>query len=301
MNVLQKIACRIDTFGYRRLREEFKQGWPSQTSNDISFHSTAKVQYRYRVKGVGPTIVFCADPPVTLELYDELVELYSKKFRVIVFELPAMGFSVAQSNYTFGWQETNDDVAEFLKDVAGRGAVLAFSCVAGLAAIDIAVRYPKLVSKLILLQTTTPEGFKRWKSKRDPKQILAKPVIGQLVMKFLIKKKRAPDWYKLTVADKKQLPKFCCCAQESFEHGALWSLASAYQVYMGKAPNLEKPLQPTLALWGLMDGSHPKENVGCCKDMAQNVQYQEFTFLGHFSELEDPNLVYEHIERFVMS
>jgi hypothetical protein len=48
-----------------------------RTSAEIHFHRSPKVQYRYRMGGSGPSIVFSADPPMTLEIYDELMAVFS--------------------------------------------------------------------------------------------------------------------------------------------------------------------------------------------------------------------------------
>lgn len=298
MSWLQRLATRVDTIGAARKARQFSQGWPSRTSTDIRFFRSAKVAYRYRMQGDGPTIVFCADPPVTLELYDDLLAVFSPHYRVIVVELPGMGFSVAGGDFTFGWQETNDDVAQFLRAVAGDQATLAFSCVAGLAAVDIAVRFPELVSRLVLMQTGSVAAFARWKAARDPKQILAKPVIGQILMKRLAAK-RMPDWYRLSVGNRKKLSAFCDCAAESLEQGALWSLASAYQVYMDPTIELDQPAQPILALWGQADRSHPADNAHTATTFSNDVAFKAFPELGHFLELEDPEAAFAAIHEFL--
>ena len=302
MGVLKRLGARLDTLAGRQKMRAFKSGWPSQTHTEIKFYETEKVQYRYRERsssnGSGPTIVFTADPPATLELYDELFEVFSRRFRVIAVELPAMGFSAANGKYGFGFRETNDDLATLLCDVAGDGAILAFSCVAGLAAVDIAVRFPELVSKLVLLQTGDVAAFARWKEARDPKHILAKPIVGQLIMKR-VAHKRMPDWYDLSVGNRDKIEPFCNCASESFEHGAMWSLASAYQTYMDAGLQLGRPSQPILALWGLADRSHPSENAVSALNFSDNVENVTFDDLGHFSELEDTERIFELIEAFV--
>ncbi|MEL7297310.1 MAG: alpha/beta hydrolase [Pseudomonadota bacterium] len=298
MTWLRRLATRMDTAGAVRKTARFQSGWASRSRQDVRFYSTPKVTYRYREHGDGPTIVFAADPPVTLEMYDELFAKFTPKYRVIVMELPGMGFSVPATNFTFRWRETNDDVAQFLRDVAGDGIILAFSCVAGLAAVDLAVRYPELVNKLVLMQTADVAAFQRWKAARDPKRILAKPFIGQFVMKRLAPK-RMPDWFALSVGDKSKVPSLCACSAESMRHGAMWSLASAYQSYMDPNVNLGRPQQPTLALWGLADGSHPPGNEVSAKGMSDNVVYRAFPALGHFSELEDTEQVYDVIDAFV--
>ncbi|MCI5047035.1 MAG: alpha/beta hydrolase [Aquisalinus sp.] len=293
-----RLATSLDTAGAKKRMRAFASGWPATTSDEIRFCRTPKVQYRYRERGQGQTIVFSADPPVTLEAYDALLDLYSPHFRVVVIELPAMGFSATAGDYRFGWRETNDDLKLFLEEVAGPDAILAFSCVASLAAVDIAVRYPGLVSKLVLMQAGDVAAFTRWKAGRDPKGILAKPFIGQFVMSR-IAPKRMGDWFDLAVGNRDAVPQFCTCAEKSFEHGALWSLASAYQIYMDPDIRLGRPEQPILAIWGEADGSHPAENRESAKQLSENVHYVALSGIGHFPELEAPEQVLKLILDFL--
>lgn len=295
---LAKLATRLDTLGARRRLRRFRTGWPARTSDDVRFYQSPKVQYRYRERGAGPTIVFTVDPPATLELYDDLLALFATRFRVLAVELPAMGFSAPRGSYRFGWRETNDDLVHWLRDVAGERSILAFSCVAGLAAVDIAVRHPSLVEALVLLQTGTVDAFARWKALRDPKGILARPFLGQVVMKS-VAPKRMPAWYRLAVGNEEKIGRFCACARESFRHGAMWSLASAYQTYMDPSITLGTPTQPVLAIWGLADRSHPPENAESPRAFSDDVMYVALPRLGHFSELEDPQAVFDTIVRFI--
>lgn len=288
--LFSQFGVRLDTMGAHSRMRQFKEGWPASASRGVSFYKTPKVQFRYREAGAGDTIVFTADPPMTLETYDALVDAFAREFRVIIVELPAMGFSAASEDFGFGFRETNDELALFLRAVAGAGAMLAFSCVAGLAGVDIAVRYPELCSRLALIQTGDVAAFALWKARRDPKRILAKPVIGQFVMKRLAPK-RMPDWFALSVGKREMIPSFCQCAAHSFEHGAQWSLASAYQCYMDQHVTLATPSQPLLSLWGEADKSHPPENRHTIQRLAPSAQCVSFADLGHTPELEAPERV----------
>ncbi|NOX82229.1 MAG: alpha/beta hydrolase [Alphaproteobacteria bacterium] len=299
MSKLAKLATRLDTWGAKKRAVEFRTGWASKTRDDIQFFDTGKVQYRYRERGAGPAIVFTADPPVTLELYDEFLDVFAARFRVIVVELPGMGFSAARASYTFGFRETNDGLAEFCEAVAGPGAILAFSCVVGLAAIDIAARRPELVSKLALMQTTDWEGFLNWKTARDPKRILAKPFLGQIAMRRLAKA-RAPMWFDLSVGNRDKVEPFSCCAEETLSHGAGWALASAYQSYLSSgASPVGKIEQPALVIWGKADRSHNTAASTRAKNIGANVQLVELDSAGHFPELEETRKAYEIITGFV--
>lgn len=297
--MLTRLAARLDTWGATKRISDFREGWPASSRPDIRFFDTGVTQYRYREQGKGQTIVFAADPPVTLEMYDTLLETFARRFRVIVVELPAMGFSAARESYGFGFKESADDVAAFLKAVAGDGAVLAFSCAAGMAAVDIAARYPSLASALALIQTTDWEGFQRWKAARDPKNILGKPFLGQLAMRRM-GPKRAPDWFRLATGNRAMVAPFCACAAETLERGAGWALASAYQRFLGGAQSpLGRPKQPVLVIWGKADRSHGAEAPVRAKALGDNVRIVEVDHVGHFGDLEDTPLAYRLITEWL--
>jgi len=299
--LVQKIALRMEAQYNAKHIPGFKAGWAATSRADIRFFETEKVLFRYREKAGpdgAPTLVFSADPPITLEQYDELIELASKNFRVVVFELPGMGFSPGKSGYRFGFRETNDEVAMFLEAIAGPQAIIAFSCAAGLAALDLAYRRPELVSALVLIQTTDVAGFVRWKSGRDPKGILAKPILGQLAMRKAAPA-RMPSWFRLSLGREDHEERFCSCCQTSMKHGALWSLASAYQVYLKSDIALAPVTQPALAIWGEADGSHTTQNRDAIRSVAPDAQIRSFEMLGHFPELQEPSLVYPTIRDWV--
>lgn len=296
--LLTRLGAKLDTWDGTRKMARFRSGWAASATPQVSFHRSAKVQYRYLEAGSGPTIVFTCDPPMTIEVYGPLVEIFSRHFRVIAVELPAMGFSAASSAYGFGFRETNDDLAAFLRAVAGEGCIFAFSCAASLAALDIAERSPELASHLTLIQAGGTEAFATWKAGRDPKGILAQPFVGQLTM-ARIALKRVPQWYELSVGRKDQVPHFCACAERSFAHGAMWSLASAYQIYMDLQGELPRPPQPILSMWGAADRSHPPENVHSLAGLYDDVRTVTFDELGHTPELEAPEMVLATILDFL--
>ncbi|MEY4891387.1 MAG: hypothetical protein RIQ75_2517 [Pseudomonadota bacterium] len=295
---LARLGTRIDTWNGASKMERFRKGWPANATPNVRFHRTPMVQYRYLDEGNGPTIIFTVDPPMTIEVYGPLVEAFSKQFRVVVVELPAMGFSATLSGYSFGFNETNDDLASFIRAVCGEGSIFAFSCAASLAAIDIAHRMPELASHLCLIQAGGTEAFAIWKAARDPKGILAKPLIGQLTMKRMAPL-RMPQWYGLSVGRTEQIAHFCSCAERSFTQGAMWSLASAYQLYLDQRPELPQPTQPMLSIWGSADRSHPASNAHSLERLYSGVKSVTFEHLGHTPELEEPALVLPAIKTFL--
>jgi pimeloyl-ACP methyl ester carboxylesterase len=299
MSWTAQLATSIDRIGWRKRLRDVRTGWPATSRPDIHFYDGSDVQIRYRERGTGTPLVFAADPPVTLELYDELLEVFSRRFRVIAFELPGMGFSAVRGGFDFSFESVNDSIAEFLCAVAGQPAILAFSCGAGLGAVDIARRYPPRVSRLVIIQTPSWSEEIKWKNGRDPQKILRRPFLGQLAM-LRMKKRRAPLWLSLSMGPtNRKLLQFCSCAAETLERKAGWTMASAFQLYLpDDRRDLPPAPQPAIALWGAQDGSHLQTNKLSSIALADRVQFVEFSDLGHFPELEDPARVFEHVARF---
>lgn len=297
-SLLARLGARIDTWNGSAKMARFRTGWPAAASPNVHFHRTTNVQYRYLDAGSGPTIIFTVDPPMTIEVYGPLVEAFSQQFRVVVVELPGMGFSAASGGYSFGFRETNDDLAAFIRAACGEGSIFAFSCAASLAAIDIAHRMSELASHLCLIQAGGTEAFAIWKAARDPKGILGRPVLGQIAMKRMAPR-RVPQWYGLSVGREEQVGHFCTCAERSFEHGAMWSLASAYQIYLGQKEELPPPPQRILSIWGAADRSHPAGNAHSLARLYPGVVCETFKHLGHTPELEDPGSILAAVTEFL--
>ncbi|MEM9599656.1 MAG: alpha/beta hydrolase, partial [Pseudomonadota bacterium] len=279
-------ATLIDTYDWWKRYKAYKTGYAATSRPDIGFFKTKKAQFRYRCSGTGPTLVFLCDPPNVIEAYDELYAVLSPHYRVIVLEAAGMGFSAANMRYGFAFDETNDDLVHFLRDVAGEGAILAFSCVSGLGAIDIAVRHPELVSRLFLIQTTDWEGFQTWMNGCDPKGLLRKPFIGQLGIKK-VGEKQGLKWIETVTGNPEAVNPLCGCAAQGFQNGMLFSLASSFQRYLRGESPLGRPIQPMTILWGEADKSHNAESIERSRNLADNVQIIIRPTLGHFPELED--------------
>jgi pimeloyl-ACP methyl ester carboxylesterase len=58
--------------------------------------------------------------------------------------------------------------------------VLAFTCVWGHIALQIAAKHPEMVAKLMLWQCPAWEQQARWARNIDKKRVLLRPVLGQL-------------------------------------------------------------------------------------------------------------------------
>jgi pimeloyl-ACP methyl ester carboxylesterase len=257
--------------------------------NGTNFIDVNSAVIRFRIAGQGfPTLVFCVDPPVVIELYDELIAELAKEFRVVVFEPPGFGLSFPRLSFSFSQTGLNSAVETFLDRLALGRYVLIFPCVTAYGALWIAHRRPDLVSHLVLPQAPSWSQELVWRNRRDPRGLLRCPVVGQLALR-LLRRRRAPDWFRYALADGSQLAKFNAATDDAFARGAGFSLASAFQRYL--TPNASAPDRvdtPTLVVWGECDRSHAKTDKSSSKELATAVSCQHFLSAGHFPELESP-------------
>jgi pimeloyl-ACP methyl ester carboxylesterase len=276
-------------------------GPASNSRPGIQFMDMGAAWIRYRTGGnVGPTIVLSADPPLTIESYDQTVAELSSCFKVIVFEVPGFGFSFPkQLGFRFDFDFMASTLSEFLKRLNVGPYVLALPCLLGFCAVRIAHLYPELVSHVILNQIPSWQGALEWKRGRDSQGILNKPVLGQIAL-HLLKRRRVSSWFDLVIADSRTAHKLAEIALSSYKLGANFPLASCFQFYLTEnQPDLNPVKQPTLIIWGECDGSHSKTDKSLTRQLA--VDYEELYLqeAGHSPEVESPE-VFANLAKYLV-
>lgn len=286
--MIKRLAATIDKRNWRTRIEYARVGFPSASCGNLHFYEDDECLIRFRKAGTGPKLVLVCDPPATLEAYDQLIEILKDSFTVFAFELPGNGFSVPKPDYSFEFQPTNNAVARFLRACVGEGAILAFSCGACYAALDIAARYPELCASLVLMQAPSWKEELKWKKGRDATGIIGVPFLGQLVFPRMMVP-RAPAWFQLCMGVPAAIDHCSTCAAAAFEHGGTFCLPTMFQSYLiGKQTPFERPEQPALVIWGTLDGSHAATDKSSSKELAKNVELVALDNVGHFPELENP-------------
>lgn len=267
---------------------------------DVQFMELPGATIRYRIVGNdGPVLVICPDPPVMIEHYNELAKRLSRHFRVVLFELPAFGFSIPKLGFSMQPERILEVVSAFLHKLAMGPYILSFPCVAGLTAVHLAHEHPQLVSALVLTQTPDKANALHWKHGRDPKGILHTPVLGQVALS-LLKRKRMTQWFAAALADKSQTEQYASLCESAFDHGACFCLASGFQQYLTeKLPELGPVHQPVLVIWGSKDSSHADTDKHSTLSFAPGAEFRVFAEAGHFPDLEDPDQFQECLVRLV--
>lgn len=279
----------LDTVVTPWRRARVTRGPGSRTRPDLHFMHLRRASIRYRDSGgTGCPIVFCADPPVVLELYDALMAELAADFRVIVFELPAFGLSLPRLGLSFGLEPMAERVGEFLRRLGAGPAILAFPCVPAYSALWLAGRQPELVSGLVLMQAPDWPQELQWKQGRDPRHIIGRPYLGQVLLR-LLRRRRAGLWYRLALGRRELLEPFTRATECAFDHGGGFALASAFQRHLaGPEPDFGRPRQPALVVWGEADRSHPHTDRASILRYLPQARLVQLPGVGHFPELEAP-------------
>jgi pimeloyl-ACP methyl ester carboxylesterase len=284
--MLNSVAQLIDTIPTHWRLERIKNGPALKTRNDIRFIDLGNSIVRMRQAGKqGPSIVLATDPPVPLELYDDLISILSVRYRVTVFEMPGFGCSLPRINYQFSMGCAVAAVTKLLEQLPGPH-VLALPCVTGFISLSIARSRPDLVTSLVLLQTPNWQGAQQWLHGRDPKHILRTPFVGQIALAAM-RRKRVRQWYAGALADKSKIEFFSQATLESFDHGGCFCLASGYQDFLqNRCGHISPASQYTLIIWGTADSSHKSTDIQLTRELAPNSHSALFDGVGHFPELE---------------
>jgi pimeloyl-ACP methyl ester carboxylesterase len=299
--MLDSLTQLIDTIPTHWRLKKTLHGPAAKSRADIRFVDLGNTLIRLRQTGTrGPSIVFATDPPIPLELYDDLIAELANRYRVTAFEMPGFGCSLPRIHYRFSMTMAIASVTKLLDQLPHGPHALALPCMTGFIAINIARARPDLVSKLVLLQTPNWQGAQQWLQGRDPKGLLQRPVLGQLAL-AAVKRKRIRQWYTAALGDKSQIENFAQATLTNFDQGGCFCLASGFQDFMhGHANHIQPAAQDTLIIWGKSDPSHRNTDISATQELAPNNRSLILEDVGHFPELEATPRFANELDTFLL-
>lgn len=284
-----RLAALLDTLpSHLRLRR-VRSGPAARSRARLRFLDLDDCVVRLRQSGGdGPSVVLAADPPVPLEQYDALLDALGDGLRCTVFEVPGFGASLARIGFRFSMQAAVRAVVRVLEQVPGAPHVLAMPCVTGFVALAVAAQRPDLVRALVLPQTPDWAGAQSWLEGRDPRHLLRRPLLGQLALHAL-RRRRVAGWYAAALGARADRMPWVEATLRHFDDGAAFPLASAFQDFLADHQGLLQPVAlPTLLPWGDADPSHRRTDFARTTLLAPAARMVRFEGCGHFPELEDP-------------
>lgn len=282
----------LDTHSLSPVQSARFSAWARRSRPGIRYVETEACCFRIREGGdAGPSLVFFADGPNTLEHHDRTFDRLTRWARVVVIDPPGFGFSTPKPNFDFKVESFAGAYAELLRAIGPGPHVACPTCTNVYPIALVAASRPELLSHLVLMQALDWEQEKIWTGKVvDPAGDLARPFLGQ-ELNYRTRAMAPATWYPNALGFGELQESFTQQSCECFAHGANFCLASLIQNWFGpKSPSPSFPpfAQPTLAVWGMNDRSHRKSEKRSLLNIVPHARYIEREGAGHFPEIEDP-------------
>lgn len=283
-------AAWVDTLRLSGRTKLTRPGSPAYSRPGVRFIATPGAALRVRAAGArdpaAPTIVLVCDPPNVVEHFDALLALLAPHARVVCIEPPGFGFSLPKHGFGFGFADFAACFEQALEALDEGPYLLAFPCIWGHLALELAAKRPDLVHKLMLWQTARWDEQVRWARAADPKRMLLRPYVGQANMAFG-PEKIAVLWYRAALG-KGRTAELVPTLHDALRHGAFCCLGSVWQRWFeGFAPAAVRVAQPTLLAWGAADRSHREtDRFALAASLPDGTRRHLFESAGHSPELE---------------
>lgn len=286
----------LDTLAFSGLDETEMQRRAvlSREGIDLFKHEMSYVRRRIIMNSTElPGLIVLPDGPATLESYDAFIEELSDRFNIAILEVPGFGFSYALSPDALEFDATCHILSAAIDDLKLRQAVVVGACVQGLIAARIVEINPTLLSGLIIAQTADFENEIEWANKAiDTHGNLARPFEGQIGFRLARERATVDWWTPLVAGPKLQLQEFQAEARKVLRCGCSFALASQIQkCNTTTPPPVLCPSIPTTVIWGNADVSHTHTDKRSILHCVPGAEYIERDDLGHFPDLEDPELI----------
>ena len=267
------------------------------------FVDTAAGRLRYvDTGGDKPVLLTTPDAPCVIEHHEQLTEILSADFRVVIFEMPGCGHSFPRAGYSFTAAETADAIKQLLDALAISRAALAFSCVNSLHALNFAQRFPQRVSHLALVQIPSVANFRvHWPADNIPKPLQI-PLLGQ-VLGQLNAEKLSDKWFDISLPrPSEHRQPFKQMSLDSLHSGGCFCLSSIVQGAI-RSPNDDMlgATAPTDMVYGDQDFSHRRSNFQTFTETVPQARITEFSGCGHFPNLERPEAYAGHLRNFILA
>jgi epoxide hydrolase 4 len=276
----------------------------------------------YRVNGIEMHVVETgqAGGPVLLFLHgfpefwwgwrQQMAHFADLGYRVIVPDQRGYNYSSKPRRLkAYGMRQLSDDIAELIKQLGNAPVHLIGHDWGGAVAWAVALRYPQLLEKLIILNMPHPQVL-RQAFQKIPKQLLKSWYIGFFQLPLLPEKLLRFHNFALLEQSMLRSAHRGTFSPQDMEHykrawqqpGALTAMLNWYRAALQGTLHLSGPITtPTLLIWGRQDRALSHElaapSIAQC-EQGQLVMLDDAT---HWLQHEKPGEVNELIQHFIRS
>lgn len=260
------------------------------------------------------TLIFLHGFPQYSGVWDNQLNYFKSKYRVIAPDLPGYNLSDKPDNSAF-YQISNliTVIADFIRAVTNQPVYLVAHDWGGALAWPLTAFRPDLIKKLIILNAAHPSTFTR-EILNNKKQQIKSRYINDLISEtgqLLISQNNFQYLQDLIKAESEQLP---FNEQEFQKHIQSWSqpnaIKSMLQYYRNmplhedsnearKIPNIQIK-RPTLVLWGLNDSAFCPEILNGLEQYVRQLKIVQFKHATHWLHHEIPDAINKEIAEFIV-
>jgi len=279
--------------------------YPYQVKN-VEIENNINIRYLDEGKGE-QTIIFVHGLGSYLLAWKKNLSVLKDNYRCIAIDLPGYGKS-SKGNYPYTMDFFADVIYQFMQKLNIKNAVIAGHSLGGQIAISTALKYPNIVSKLILVDPAGFEQFnkgqKQWFRDVMTAAFVKLTPINQIRKNVYINFYDMPDDAEFMITDRIALrgaadfDKYCYAVVKSVDamvNTPVYNLLS----------NIH---QPTLIVFGKNDELIPNRflNPGFTEDIAldgaskiPNSKLVMFDNCGHFSQFEKADKFNNAVKNFL--
>lgn len=246
------------------------------------------------------TVVFSHGFTLNRQMYEHQQSTLSQSYRTLAYDQRSHGDSELVRG-DFDVYDLTEDAAEFIRKTNSGPVHFAGLSAGGFVGLRLALRYPELIKSLVLMDTTaraeTPENYKEISRAlfliglfglRPFASALTKQIMGNTFLQNPERNDEKAYW-------RRYIGSLNGRAMKNFGHAIFQrdDLLSEIE----KAVNFP----PTLILVGEEDEATPPFEAQAIHDRISGSVLNIIPKAGHFSPVEEPELVTEAISKFLMS
>lgn len=243
----------------------------------------------YRDEGQGPVLLLLHGAFSSLHTFDGWVEKLKQDFRLIRLDLPGFGLSQASEDHEYGVEKYLHWVETFMELLQVDTFSIAGSSLGGWLAWEFALKNPKSVEKLILIDAA---GFLEEKNVPLPFKMARTPFINKIV-RYVIKRNVIEVFIKQVYGDASLItPELIDRYYDLFSREgnpeAFFALVNG--TFKDNTQKLPKIKAPTLIMWGDKDEWLPMENGHRFLEAIPHAQLIIYHDIGHIPMEETPEI-----------
>lgn len=236
----------------------------------------------YQTTGSGKNLILLHGWKQDVSTWHPIVDLLKDDFKLWMIDLPGFGKSDIPEKT---WQVSNfaETVSLFIKDLKIKEPILLGHSLGGNVSLKLAIKYPDLLNKLILEDSS---GIRPKSNLKNSFSLTAAKIFNFLVPNIgNIKEKARRKFYNQIGSDYLDAGEL----KETFKNIINEDLSS----------EVSKIKTETLIIWGERDQEVPVSLAKKLYQLIKNSDLEILEGIGHFPHLENPKLFAHYVKEFL--